>query len=330
MRSFWRERSARARRLTAVGCQLVVASMFALGTTGGSLACAPAGEHGLEPGRSSRANAPASGRGTTSAALSVAASAPQAPGLRARPAGTDGPGRTLLVEPVDVARFAHPLAGMDTKALESLVTTDVTALGSASVGRPNRGKLLNAVQMPEGKLWTIADTKYSWGTAETIESVQRAIERVESDHPGSPLVYVGHISRKQGGWLRPHRSHQSGRDADLGFYYLDGPRWYVPASAENLDRARTWSLLMGFVAQGNVEYVFMSRGVQALILEYAREQGVDEAWLGTLFSEAAHAPDALVRHRWGHHTHMHVRFYSDAACETGERTGALLRKTHHL
>jgi hypothetical protein len=74
----------------------------------------------------------------------------------------------------------------------------------------------------------------------------------------------------------------------------------------------------------------MARSVQALLLEYARAQGVDEAWLATLFSEAGHAPDALVRHRWGHDTHMHVRFYSDAACETGERTGELLRKTHRL
>jgi penicillin-insensitive murein endopeptidase len=321
MRSFWRERSARARRLTFVGCRFAVASTLALGASGVTLGCAPAGERGFEPSRVSRSAASTAERGSASSALAmVGASAVGTP--------PQEPSRgTLRVDPVEVRRLEHPLADLDAKALKALATTNVTALGSASVGRPNRGNLLNAVQMPEGKLWKIAEPKYAWGTAEAIESVQRAIERVESDHPGSPLLYVGHISRKQGGWLRPHRSHQSGRDVDLGYYYLDGPRWYVPAREDNLDRPRTWALLLGLVSQGNVEYVFVSRSVQALLLEHARSQGVDEAWLDTLFSEAAHAPSALVRHSWGHHTHLHVRFYSDAACETGERTRALFRPT---
>src|SRR5690606_1872403 len=147
-----------------------------------------------------------------------------------------------------------------------------------------------------------------------------------------------------------HRSHQSGRDVDLGYYYLDGPRWYAPAVAENLDRPRTWALLMGLLTQGNVEYIFITRNVQELLLEHARSIDVDEAWLAELFDAAAPppaskprkaaqsakagrrappapaAPQPVIRHRWGHHTHLHVRFFSDAACETGRRTFQLLRR----
>jgi hypothetical protein len=82
--------------------------------------------------------------------------------------------------------------------------------------------------------------------------------------------------------------------------------------------------LLGLVAQGNVEYVFMDRNVQALLVEYARSIGTDEAFLGELFSDAAGSPTALVRHRWGHYTHLHVRFYSDEACEAGSRASEYL------
>jgi penicillin-insensitive murein endopeptidase len=270
--------------------------------------------------------------------------------------------------PVDVVVLPHPLAEFDDTALATLIRQGAPEIGSASVGQPNRGKLYNGVAMPEGPLWHLEEPENSWGTRETIESIQRAIARVEADHPGSPPLHIGHISRRTGGWLRPHRSHQSGRDVDLGYYYLEGPRWYAPATAENLDRARTWSLLMGLLTQGNVEYVFITRDVQSLLLEYARSQGVDEAWLSELF-EAAAAPDGaaptagaprsptprtsaprspaprikpsaraalppgpepVVRHRWGHHTHLHVRFYSDRACTTGQRTFHLLRKQGKL
>lgn len=263
-----------------------------------------------------------------------------------RPAGP------VLLDPIELSRTTHPLETFDRPALAELIRERPSELGSISLGRPHGGRLLNAVTLPESPLWHVVDPSCAWGTQETIESIQRGIERVESDHPGSPPLNVGHISRPHGGWLRPHKSHQSGRDVDLGYYYVDDSPWYAAATAANLDRPRTWSLLMGLLTQGNVEYIFITRDVQELLLEYARDRGEDEEWLGSLFDAAQRPrqkkpaaqdkpagrkktsaigdPGPVVRHRWGHHTHLHVRFYSDEACETGRRTFDLLRRYNKL
>lgn len=335
-----------------------------VGVVLGLAACAPSGDGAtLDSGR---AREPLAASPPANDSVGDVRRAHLAP---ARPAGivasTPASHRTstgpLELAPIDLAPPRHPLAHFDDTGLAALIRRGAPELGSVSVGQPNRGRLYNGVPMPEGPLWHLEEPEHSWGTKETVESIQRAIARVEADHPGSPPLHVGHISRRTGGWLRPHRSHQSGRDVDLGYYYLEGPRWYAPATAQNLDRARTWSLLMGLLTQGNVEYVFITRDVQTLLLEYARERGVEEGWLAELFDAAAApaaaqtskgkvrtpraatpgaktpkrspslpAPEPVVRHRWGHHTHLHVRFFSDAACTTGQRTFHLLRKQGKL
>lgn len=314
--------------------------------------CAPAGDGAAPELRGNDAPWP---RGPETSATGPSTSG--LPSVETSATGLAAPGRgeaanaaipslrpTRELPPIDLLPPSHPLAPFDDTALAVLIRQGSAELGSVSVGQPNRGRLLNGVQMPEGPLWRIEEPQNAWGTQETVESIQRAIARVEEDHPGSPPLHIGHLSRRTGGWLRPHRSHQSGRDVDLGYYYLEGPRWYAPATAENLDRARTWSLLMGLLTQGNVEYVFMTRNVQELLLEHARTQGVDEEWLAELFDavpraraprggkqsgarpNASQRPEPLIRHRSGHHTHLHVRFYSDTACATGRRTFHLLRK----
>lgn len=281
-------------------------------------------------------------------AVSAKAAPPRAPLPPPTPHLAEASAGRAVLEPIEVSPSSPPLAQLDDSALAQLIRTRTPELGSVSLGRPNRGGLFNGVQMPEHQLWHLEEPENAWGTRETIDSIRRAVERVESDHPGSPPLHIGHISRPRGGWLRPHRSHQSGRDVDLGYYYQEGPRWYAPATAKNLDRPRTWSLLMGLLTQGNVEYVFITRDVQALLVEYGRDQGFEESWLAQLFDsvpkQGAGAkargvskgrrlqlpPEPLVRHRWGHHTHLHVRFFSDAACEKGRRSFGLLRRNGKL
>ncbi len=231
-----------------------------------------------------------------------------------------------VLAPVVVTPLRHPLAEFDEQGLVELVRNSPEKLGSLSVGEPNQGRLFNGMPMPEGSFWKVMDRDNSWGTREVVDSVRRAIESVITEYPNSHPLYVGHISRKSGGWLRPHRSHQSGRDVDLGFYYSTGEAWYEKATAETLDRERTWSLLQALITQGNVEYIFLHRDVQNLLLEHVRARADDEAWLEQLFQQAAGNDEALIRHRWGHDTHFHVRFYSERARETSRRAFGLLRR----
>lgn len=220
----------------------------------------------------------------------------------------------------------HPLAAFDDEQVGELVTTNPEQLGSISIGVPNRGLLINGVEFPDGPLWKRADPKHSWGTRESVEFVEFAIRSVNEQFPDSPPLYVGDFSAKRGGRLRPHKSHQSGRDVDLGYYYLDEQVWYRRAHAGNLDRKRTWALLKALISRTPVEYVFMDARIQPLLKEYAEAQGEDPEWLSRVFGGSSKAGDPIVRHRAGHATHLHVRFENPTAELTARRSFEWLEK----
>lgn len=204
--------------------------------------------------------------------------------------------------------------------LVAKLKTDPQSLASMSIGRPNRGALYNAIQMPESPLWRVAEPEHAWGTDESVASIVRAVSQVNERFAGTPELYIGHISSRRGGYLRPHRSHQSGRDADIGYYYSSGPGWYARANAKNLDRVRTWALVKAFATDPNVEGIFIDRSVQTLLREYALKAGEDAAFLDGIFESRAHR-DRLIRHEWGHVTHLHVRFRCPIAEDAGVRAG---------
>jgi len=233
--------------------------------------------------------------------------------------------RPWMTGKVGEIEVVHPLAALDDEAIEQIVQRDPSALGSLSVGAPNGGGLFNGVQLTDSPLWKLADPEHAWGTRESIDFVIHAITRVNEYFPGSQFLYVGDFSARRGGKLRPHLSHQSGRDVDLGYYYSTGPAWYKRATAKTLDRARSWALLEVLLKETRVEYVFMDRGVQPLLKEYALAQGEDPEWLSRVF-ESPQNRDSIVRHRAGHATHMHVRFENPTAELTARRSYALLQK----
>jgi murein endopeptidase len=231
----------------------------------------------------------------------------------------------LTVRTLPEVDVVHPLAALDDDAIEQMARLDPASLGSMSVGAPNGGGLFNGVQLAVSPLWRLADPAHAWGTRESIDWVAHAITRVNEYFPRSPVLYVGDFSAQRGGKLRPHKSHQSGRDVDLGYYYSTGEAWYKRATSKNLDRARTWALLETLLTESRVEYVFMDRSIQPLLKEYALAQGEDPEWLSRVF-EGPSNRDPIVRHRLGHATHMHVRFENPTAELTARRSYPLLQK----
>lgn len=190
---------------------------------------------------------------------------------------------------------------------------------SLSVGEAFGGALVDGIRMPEGQHWELVDPKRAWGTRETIAFLETAITTVaETCVPAHPL-FIGHISNEDGGPLWPHRSHQSGRDVDLSFYYrgeaLIG--WYQRANAYSLDEVSTWALLRAFITEADVEYIFIDRSVQRLLRRHALDVGEDPDWLATVFQVGSRDPSPIVRHASGHATHMHVRFYNRHAQRRG-------------
>jgi penicillin-insensitive murein endopeptidase len=232
----------------------------------------------------------------------------------------------------DDATTAEPAepSQLDDAELAERVAKDPASLGSMSIGRPSAGLLVNGVQMGPSPRWTLTDPARAWGTEESVRELSRCIDVVHERFPGSPPIAIGHLSARGGGHLSPHRSHQSGRDVDVG-YYLDGStRWFTRVGAKNLDRARTWALVKAAITGGGVELVLVDRSIQKLLKEHALAEGEDRAWLDQVFEHGGTGKRAIVRHAKGHATHLHIRFTSPRAQALGRRAEPLLVQAGRL
>jgi penicillin-insensitive murein endopeptidase len=234
--------------------------------------------------------------------------------------------RKIAKPPAVVSR---PLRGKGREEIERLVKTDLASLGSMTFGSATRGGLLNAVRLPEDDRWKMVDLVNNWGTAETINYVVTAIDAVHEQFPDSPPLFIGDISARRGGYLRPHISHQSGRDIDIGYFYLNNPSWYERATPTNLDRPRTWALVRALITLTDVHYIFIDRRVQAWLREYAESIGEDNDWLESVFHGSNNQPP-IILHEPGHATHLHARFYNPIAEETARRCYPALLAQHQL
>ncbi len=219
---------------------------------------------------------------------------------------------------VERPNAAHPLDGVSDQELDRRVQEEPASLGSMSLGSPNNGALYNGIRLPKSELYVLNDPGNAWVTEETASYLQLAIEKVNRRFPETPKLYMGHGSAKKGGHLRPHLSHQSGRDVDVGFYYNGASRWYARASAKNLDRPRTWALVRALITETDVRVILLDYSVQRWLREYAESIGEDKKWLRAVFKGGA-GRQAIIRYARGHRTHLHVRFYNPTAQETARR-----------
>lgn len=242
----------------------------------------------------------------------------RAPVVVAAPAPAAAPVPALLeFEAVTIRPERHPLDGMSAFEVQTLVRATPEKLGPAIVGRPNRGRLLNPLRLEPQPWLEVMNDERNYATSATVSAIRLAAAEVERQFPGS-VLRVGDLSGRRGGYIRPHRSHQAGVDADIGFYYRTPAKWYTKANASNLDRERTWALVKALIAQGTVEYLFVDRSVQILLREHAIAIGESREFLDALFETPAKR-DTIIRHTWGHLTHLHVRFIDPVAEETGRR-----------
>jgi murein endopeptidase len=198
---------------------------------------------------------------------------------------------------------------------------DPTSLGSVSLGLTEAGRVLNAVPMPRGAAWSVVDDTRAYGTRELVEFLVAAATSVRARFPDA-VLRICHLSAKEGGWLRPHQSHQSGRDVDLGFYYRPGVDPGAPTRPreQELDPAKNWALVKALALETDVEFILVDQRVQRVLYDFALQAGEPRAWLDRLFL----GPETLVRHAWRHRDHFHVRFFAPRSQELGRRLQPLL------
>lgn len=213
--------------------------------------------------------------------------------------------------------------------------------GSVSVGHHASGVLRDGVSLPwEGTGFEVPSGWRGRGalftTDEILAWLMAGFREVHAAFPES-IAHVGDLSRRGGGRIARHRSHESGRDVDLFFYAVDevgdpfrsplgalrfGPdgwafAWSSPDAARpvrapvprvRLDEQRTWALVSALLRdrRAEIQWIFINRAVADRLLAQARSSGEDElvvARAAALF----HQP----RNVDPHDDHMHVRVYCD-------------------
>jgi len=235
-------------------------------------------------------------------------------------------GSEPVVQAVRPAAPKSPLLGLSAADLEKRYKKDPTSVGPLALGTPNAGALVNGIPMPKSDKWIVQDPSCAWGTQETIDSIVRSIEKVVADHAGTPPLAIGHISAKRGGHLSPHKSHQSGRDVDLGYYHLAPKSVFVRGTEQNLDLQRTYALIKTIVTETETDLVLVDTSIQRMLVKYALSHGEDEAFVDRLFQVQNKHARPLVRHAHGHANHLHVRFSSPVAQTLGRRAETFLKR----
>lgn len=186
---------------------------------------------------------------------------------------------------------------------------------SLSIGLPWQGELEGGVPMIPGPGRILyAHPFKAWGTASTIARLDYVLRQWAKRYPDAPPILVGNLSKRTGGKVRPHRSHQSGRDVDLSFIsHWDGsstPKWQVMRK-DNLDAKRTWDLLQLLVETSAIDVIIIDYGVQKLLYDYAKEKALftpEQLARWMEYPDGRGASRRIIVHAPGHDDHIHARF----------------------
>jgi len=151
----------------------------------------------------------------------------------------------------------------------------VPQVGSLALGRPNRGRLVNGLQLPAtGPDWVTYDPiehripnreERRWATDRLLAFLLYVLRDYRLANAGAPPVVIGDLSRPHGGPFGSdfgglgHASHQNGLDVDVYYPRLDRTL-EPPGAVEQVDRALAQDLVSRFVGAG-AQHAFVGQHV---------------------------------------------------------------------
>ncbi len=212
---------------------------------------------------------------------------------------------------------------------------------AGSIGMPHRGVLTLGVELPASGpgFHVLTENDRHFGTPRFVRALARAASKVDQQRPGSSLT-VGDLSARSGGKIPSHASHRSGRDADLLLYMttLEGApalvTGFVHVGADGLavdadkrflrfDVEREWLLVKALVEdpEARVQWLFVSKTVEAMLLDWARARGESGDTLVRAMDMLLQPPPPAQ----SHDDHIHVRIACDPeeAASGCEHTGPI-------
>jgi murein endopeptidase len=178
-------------------------------------------------------------------------------------------------------------------------------------GHGSSGYLINARQMPKSPFWHQRRFK-NYGTPEMIATIKAGIQALREQFPDAPPVILGDLSKRYGGHFPPHLSHQSGRDADIGYFmrgrYSHKLKGLTLVNRRTIDVEKTWAFLSGMLKTGLVESAFIDYQLQKVLYHHAKHEG---KWSVKALNKVFSYPQwkgGVINHLKGHSDHMHMRF----------------------
>lgn len=151
----------------------------------------------------------------------------------------------------------------------------VPQVGSLALGRPNRGRLVNGLQLPAtGPDWVTWDPilhrvpnrpDRRWATDRLLAYLLFVLRDYRLANPGAPPVLIGDLSLPYGGPFGSdfgglgHASHQNGLDVDVLYPRRDG-QLLPPGKVADVDRALAQDLVSRFVGAG-AQFAFVGTKV---------------------------------------------------------------------
>jgi penicillin-insensitive murein endopeptidase len=194
------------------------------------------------------------------------------------------------------------------------------SLMSLSVGHPNAGWHLRAKRLRKSPALAIKPSSRGrwYGHPALVLMLHRSAKQLARSAPGSVLL-VGDLSSEQGGPLPGHVSHQSGRDADVGFYVKDARgralerREFVAFAPSGkardgsevfFDDWRNWLLVQSWVKddRAGLSHIFVASWLRRRLLDYAAHKPAFKRYVPAAAVLLKHPEDSTP-----HDDHFHVR-----------------------
>jgi penicillin-insensitive murein endopeptidase len=167
-----------------------------------------------------------------------------------------------------------------------------------------------------------------FGLPRLVRAIERAAAAVEQGVPGGAPLVVGDLGAETGGKIPRHNSHRTGRDVDF-LFYLTRPNGiplrnpgFIPLGADGfvklpddsyalIDVQRQWLLFKTLITDSeiDVQFLFMSRALEARVMDYALSKESDLALLWHAQTVMLQPGDSLP-----HADHVHMRI----ACKPEE------------
>lgn len=164
-----------------------------------------------------------------------------------------------------------------------------------------RSRRYRLVRLQSGPGFQVRSPHRAYGTPLAVARLQEVLIAGRLHFLGFTPIVVQDLSRRGGGKLHPHLSHQDGRDVDIRLPHRKGARKWGKATPRNLDVPRTWFLIHSLIETSDLEFIFLDRKLKRLVYRHALKQGASVRRLREIFRW-------VIRHEPGHEAHMHVRF----------------------